>query len=88
LLRTGLLRSSLRAAATVVDPAGDLAAGAVDREMTAVDVRLDAEVRLPDTVAVEMETAVTVLARLAVCPAGTPAWRRYAERVAERFGEG
>jgi lantibiotic biosynthesis protein len=88
LLRTGLLRSSLRAAATVVDPAGVLAADACEQAPAAVDVRLDAEVRLPETVAVEMETAVTVLARLAACPAGTPAWRRYAERFAERFGEG
>lgn len=54
----------------------------------AVDVRLDADVRLPETVAVEMETAATVLARLATYPAGTPAWRRYIERFADRFGEG
>jgi hypothetical protein len=89
LLRTGLLRSALRAAATVVDPAdalptGSVAAGA--RE--AADVRLDAEVRLPEAVAVEVETAATVLARLTTYRRGTPAWRRYTERFADSFGEG
>ncbi|MEV7006710.1 lantibiotic dehydratase family protein [Streptosporangium sp. NPDC051022] len=89
LLRTGLLRSELRAAATVTNPAEALLpAVLVSGARAAVDVRLDAEVLLPETVAVEMETAATVLARLSSCPAGTAAWRRYAERFADRFGEG
>jgi hypothetical protein len=89
LLRTGLLRSALRAAATVVDPADALPAGVLaagGRE--AADVRLDAEMRLPEAVAVEVETVATVLARLATYPRGTPAWRRYTARFADRFGEG
>ncbi|MFI6396201.1 lantibiotic dehydratase family protein [Nonomuraea sp. NPDC050540] len=89
LLRTRLLRSRLRAPATVTDPAAvvpsRLLAGC---GRTAVDLRLDAEVRLPATVAVELETAATVLARVATHPAGTPAWRRYAERFVGQFGEG
>ncbi|MEV4800778.1 lantibiotic dehydratase family protein [Nonomuraea sp. NPDC049421] len=88
LLRTRLLRSRLRAPATVTHPAAVLPPellAACDR--TAVDVRLDADVWLPETVAVEMETAATVLARLATHPAGTPAWRRYVERFIDRFGE-
>jgi lantibiotic biosynthesis protein len=89
LLRTGLLRSELRAAATVTDPASTLPPVAAARHgVTAADVRLDADVRLPDPVAAEFETAATVLARLATFPAGTPAWQRYAQRFADRFGEG
>ncbi|MER7424795.1 lantibiotic dehydratase family protein [Nonomuraea rubra] len=89
LLRTRLLRSRLRAAATVTDPAAVLPPALLATcERTAVDVRLDTEVRLPETVALEVETAATVLARLATHPAGTPAWRRYAERFVDRFGEG
>ncbi|TMR89300.1 lantibiotic dehydratase, partial [Nonomuraea basaltis] len=53
-----------------------------------VDVRLDADVRLPGTVAIEMETAATALARLTPNPAGTGAWRRYTEQFAARWGEG
>jgi hypothetical protein len=91
LLRTRLLRSALRVAATVTDPAGAVPAdipGSLRRGTPAVDVRLDADVRLPHTVATEMETAATVLARLAAHPSGIPAWRRYTERFAARWGEG
>ncbi|MER5322262.1 lantibiotic dehydratase family protein [Streptosporangium roseum] len=89
LLRTRLLRSQLRAAATHADPADVLPPAVLACGVRAVvDVRLDAEVLLPETVAVEMETAATVLARLSSRPAGTTAWRRYAEQFAGRFGEG
>ncbi|MEV6986496.1 lantibiotic dehydratase family protein [Sphaerisporangium sp. NPDC051017] len=117
LLRTRLLRSALRAPATIVDPAATLTSApfttlgapflttsafppsalttdALTRdardgdERTALDVRLDATVHLPETVAVELETAATVLARLATCPTGTGSWRRYIERFADRYGEG
>jgi lantibiotic biosynthesis protein len=95
LLQTRLLRSALRAAATVVDPADALPAGVLGagvlgagERKAAWDVRLDADVRLPKAVAVEMETAATALARLAAYPAGTQTWRRYAERFADRWGEG
>ncbi|NRQ34549.1 lantibiotic dehydratase family protein [Nonomuraea sp. NN258] len=89
LLRTRLLRSRLRAAATITNPAAVVPAPVLAAcERTAVDMRLDAEVRLPDTVSISTETAATVLARLATHPAGTPAWRRYIERFVDRFGEG
>ena len=91
LLRTRLLRSALRAAATIVDPATvcpPALPAPAKPQAAAVDVRLDADVRLPETVAVEMETAATVLARLATVPGRNPAWRRYAERFADRWGEG
>ena len=91
LLRARLLRSALRAPATTADPASALPAGnlpAGDRGRIAVDMRLDASVRLPDAVATEAETAATVLARLAAHPSGTPAWQQYIARFAARWGEG
>ena len=91
LLRTRVLRSALRAAGTTVNAVDAVPPGVLGtraREAAAADVRLDAEVRLPETVAVEMETAATVLARLATYPAGTQAWRRYTEGFADRYGEG
>jgi len=90
LVRTCVLVTSLRPAATVADPAGTLPSGLLEisEEMQAAsDVRLDAEVRLSGAVSVEIETAASVLARLTPCPAGTAAWHRYAERFADRFGE-
>ncbi|MDP9848113.1 lantibiotic dehydratase family protein [Streptosporangium lutulentum] len=89
LLRLRLLLSALRAPATVVDPAAVLPAVALDaRDREAcVDLRLDATVRLPEAVAVEMETVATVLARLAANPTGTRAWRSYTEQFAARWGE-
>lgn len=91
LLRVGLLRSALRAPATVVDPGDALPAGETQRAMlqvsTSIDMRLDAEVSLPLSVSVEMETAATLLAKLAFYPSGTPAWNLYTERFAERYGQ-
>ncbi|WP_245690806.1 lantibiotic dehydratase family protein [Sinosporangium album] len=87
LLRVRLLRSAMRAAATVTDPSAGVPALTQTTAGT-VDVRLDARVRLPETVSIEIETAATALARLATYPAGTAAWRRYIERFEERYGEG
>jgi hypothetical protein len=93
LLQVGLLRSALRAPATVVDPSDALPRTWPCElrelgEKVAVDVLLDADVRLPEAVGVEMETAATLLARLAMYPSGIPAWSQYVERFAERYGEG
>ncbi|MEC3996076.1 lantibiotic dehydratase family protein [Actinacidiphila sp. DG2A-62] len=90
LLRVRLLRSSLRAPATVTDPAGVLPPAAHPQTTgprTACDLRLDAEVRLPGQVLTEAGTAATVLARLVTHPNGTPAWRRWIEQFSERYGE-
>jgi lantibiotic biosynthesis protein len=90
LLRLRLLRSSLRAPATVIDPADTLPPALRDevRERTvAPDLRLDATVRLPSTVLTEAQTAATVLARIATHPNGIPAWRRWIEQFTERYGE-
>ncbi|MFI6603496.1 hypothetical protein ACIBHX_45300 [Nonomuraea sp. NPDC050536] len=54
----------MRAAATVTDPADALPPAVLATGIrVAADVRLDAAVRLPEPVGVEMETAATVLAR-------------------------
>ncbi|MER5795148.1 lantibiotic dehydratase family protein [Streptomyces sp. NPDC001980] len=90
LLRVRLLRSSLRAPATVADPT-DVLPPAVRAQAaglrTACDLRLDADVRLPEQVLTEVETAATVLARLVTHPTGTPPWRRWIEHFCERYGE-
>jgi lantibiotic biosynthesis protein len=92
LLRTRVLRSSLRVPATVTDPASALPVDSLParggRGRIAVDMRLDASVRLPDSVATETETAATVLARLAAHPSGTPAWQRYIAQFSARWGDG
>ncbi|CAM5274075.1 lantibiotic dehydratase family protein (plasmid) [Streptomyces viridifaciens] len=90
LLRVRVLRSQLRAPATFADPLGPLPAvlrESCDRT-AAVDLGLDAAVRLPHAVELEAQTAAAVLTRLATHPAGTPVWRRYTERFLERYGEG
>jgi hypothetical protein len=90
LLQVRLLQSSLRAPATVADPTEPLPPvlrEAAQTHVTAPDLRLDATVRLPKEVLTEAETAATVLTRLAMHPTGTPAWRRYIEQFADRYGE-
>ncbi|MFI0409071.1 lantibiotic dehydratase family protein [Actinomadura sp. 3N508] len=91
LLRVRLLRSSLRAPATVVDPTGVLPPalrGQLRSRQAASDLRLDATVRLPTSILTEADTAATALTRLAAHRAGIPAWRRYAEQFTDRYGEG
>ncbi|GAB2719000.1 lantibiotic dehydratase family protein [Streptomyces bullii] len=90
LLRVRLLRSSLRAPATVADPTDVLPHAACAQAAglrAACDLRLDADVRLPEQVLTEVETAATVLARLVTHPTGTPTWRRWIEQFSERYGE-
>ncbi|CAL9453754.1 lantibiotic dehydratase family protein [Streptomyces sp. enrichment culture] len=90
LLRVRLLRSSLRAPATVADPTAVLPPAARVQAAglrAACDLRLDADVRLPEQVLTEAETAATVLARLVTHPNGTPTWRRWIEQFSERYGE-
>ncbi|MCP2257226.1 Lantibiotic dehydratase, C terminus [Streptoalloteichus tenebrarius] len=91
LLRVRLLRSALRAPATLVDPAAPLPPTLREEariRVAAPDLRLDAAVRLPKAVMTEAETAATVLTRLATHPTGTPAWRHYTQRFTDRYGEG
>ncbi|MDS1272433.1 lantibiotic dehydratase family protein [Lipingzhangella sp. LS1_29] len=91
LLRIRLLQSSLRAPATVADPVTQLPSALREHMKgyrSAVDLRLEATVRLPASVVTEAETAATALTRLVRYPGGTPAWQRYTERFAEHYGDG
>lgn len=51
-----------------------------------MDLRVDCELALPQTVAREAEAAATALARLAPQPFGTPEWQQYHGRFIERYG--
>ncbi|MFD9715851.1 lantibiotic dehydratase family protein [Streptomyces sp. NPDC059076] len=91
LLRVRLLRSALRAPATVTNPCDVLPPALrekVRESPAALDLRLDAAVRLPHSVMTEAETAATVLARLATHPNGISVWHRWTERFTERYGDG
>ncbi|MFC8009822.1 lantibiotic dehydratase [Streptomyces cinereoruber] len=58
------------------------------RHPLALDLRLDAQLRLPDEVAREVERAATVLTRLSARPYGTRGWGEYHQRFYERYGIG
>ena len=58
------------------------------RHSLAVDLRLDATVALPESVAREVERAALILARVSAAPFGTAAWKAYHQRFYERFGLG
>ncbi|HEY0580556.1 MAG TPA: lantibiotic dehydratase [Chloroflexota bacterium] len=61
---------------------------AVDRHPLAVDLRLDADIALPEEVAREVERAAVALARVSAAPYGAAAWKSYHQRFYERFGIG
>jgi len=58
------------------------------RSPVALDLRLDAQIVLPEAVAREIERAALTLARLSVRPYGTAAWNEYHQRFYERYGIG
>jgi thiopeptide-type bacteriocin biosynthesis protein len=51
-----------------------------------LDLRLDAEVTLPEPVGQEMAAAASALIRLSPNPGGSPVWEDYHRRFTERFG--
>ncbi|MFB7677034.1 lantibiotic dehydratase [Kitasatospora purpeofusca] len=55
---------------------------------SAVDLRLDADIVLPQAVADEAARAALLLTRLSPAPKGTTAWRAYHQRFYERYGRG
>ncbi|MGK4582192.1 lantibiotic dehydratase [Kitasatospora sp. HPMI-4] len=59
-----------------------------DRPPLAVDLRLDADLVLPTSVADEAARAAGLLTRLSAFPYGTAAWRAYHQRFYERYGRG
>ncbi|MER6091279.1 lantibiotic dehydratase [Streptomyces bluensis] len=58
------------------------------RHPLALDLRLDAQLVLPDAVAREIERATLVLTRVSTRPYGTAAWGAYHQRFYERYGIG
>lgn len=65
----------------------DLVSG-LRRHPIALDLRLDAQIVLPDEVAREIERAALALTRLSTRPYGTAAWNDYHQRFYERYGIG
>ncbi|MGQ0841492.1 lantibiotic dehydratase [Actinokineospora sp.] len=63
-----------------------MAATARSDRPVALDLRLDADVVLPEIVARETEAAAAVLVRLTPEPFGSPSWQSYHGRFLERFG--
>ncbi|MFF7982871.1 lantibiotic dehydratase [Streptomyces sp. NPDC007901] len=60
----------------------------VRRHPIALDLRLDAQVALPESVAHEIERAAWALTRVSPLPYGTAAWKAYQRRFYERYGIG
>ncbi|WP_030546351.1 lantibiotic dehydratase [Streptomyces albus] len=58
------------------------------RHPVALDLRLDAQIVLPEAVAREIERAALILTRLSIRPYGTAAWNEYHQRFYERYGIG
>ncbi|WP_404190736.1 lantibiotic dehydratase [Streptomyces tauricus] len=58
------------------------------RHPIALDLRLDAQIVLPEAVAQEIERAALILTRLSIRPYGTAAWNEYHQRFYERYGIG
>ncbi|MFB6904015.1 lantibiotic dehydratase [Streptomyces bacillaris] len=54
----------------------------------AIDLRLDAQIVLPESVAREIERAALTLTRLSIRPYGAAAWNEYHQRFYERYGIG
>ena len=76
-------RARAAAAVTAARPAGPSA-----RAPLAIDLRLDADLVLPQPVADEAERAAGLLGRLSSLPNGSDAWRAYHQRFYERYGRG
>jgi thiopeptide-type bacteriocin biosynthesis protein len=72
------MRKRLSAAVTEISAEG--------RTPLCLDLRLDAEVTLPEPVGQEMAAAASALIRLSPNPGGSPVWEDYHRRFTERFG--
>jgi thiopeptide-type bacteriocin biosynthesis protein len=72
------MRERLSAAVTEISAEG--------RTPLCLDLRLDAEVTLPEQVGREMAAAASVLIRLSPSPGGSPVWEDYHRRFVDRFG--
>ena len=75
-----VMRDRLSAAVTEISAEG--------RTPLCLDLRLDAEVMLPEPVGREMAAAASALIRLSPSPGGSPVWEDYHRRFTDRFGTG
>ncbi|MFC1414021.1 lantibiotic dehydratase [Streptacidiphilus sp. N1-12] len=82
---------------TCADAAGLLCEGLADeirklskvgRTPLAVDLRMDAEVELPASMAEDLERAASALLRLSRHPFGRPMWQDWTLALHERYGNG
>jgi thiopeptide-type bacteriocin biosynthesis protein len=78
--RQGAMREQLITAVTEISAEG--------RTPLCLDLRLDAEATLPESVGQEMAAAASALIQLSPNPAGSPVWEDYHRRFTERFGTG
>ena len=78
--RQAAMRERLSAAVTEISAEG--------RTPLCLDLRLDAEVTLPEPVGREMAAAASALIRLGPSPGGSPVWEDYHRRFTDRFGTG
>jgi thiopeptide-type bacteriocin biosynthesis protein len=78
--RQAAMRERLSAVVTAISAEG--------RTSLCLDLRLDAEVTLPEPVGLEMAAAASALIRLSPSPGGSPVWEDYHRRFTERFGTG
>ena len=75
---------------SLTDEAGefDLDVSIVASGPVSVDLRLDADLTLPQAVAAEAERAAAALTRLTPYPFGVAAWKDFHRRVLDRYGIG
>lgn len=59
-----------------------------NQRLLKIDLGLDCEVTVPESVAREAEAAASMMIRLTPYPFGTPAWREYHDDFVERYGIG
>ncbi|MFD7639186.1 lantibiotic dehydratase [Kitasatospora sp. NPDC059795] len=87
-LRTALDATAAAELPGVTAVLDNLLTTGTDSAGSAVDLRLDADIVLPQTVADEAARAAHLLTRLSPARKGTAAWRAYHQRFYERYGRG
>ncbi|MFJ1599641.1 lantibiotic dehydratase [Streptomyces sp. NPDC088261] len=87
-VRAGLEKWAMRGGREPVVARMRALASDLHRHPVALDLRLDAQIVLPDEVAREIARAAFVLTRLSPRPYGTAAWHEYHQRFYERYGIG
>lgn len=87
-VRTGLEECATRGGRDSVAARMQTLVPGLRRHPVALDLRLDAQLVLPEEVAREIERAAFILTRVSTRPYGTAAWNAYHQRFYERYGIG